>query len=375
MRFKKDKPFVIMQIADAQDGPNISPDTLKLISAALDKVKPDLVVLTGDQIKGYDAAFRAKGAEATPGRIRKALHDMLHPVVERGIPFAPTFGNHDSQGFSSPTGKNAQMGFYKELPGCLAPTAESDDVGTYTIPIQASDSSQTALNVYMIDSNGNAGTGYEPVKPEQIEWYRAQRNDLTAANGGKVVPSIVFQHIPVQEYYEVLTKVEKNAPGTIRAYRKFAGYWKPNPEYVYSLDYMGESIACPDENTGEFAAMLEKGDVFAMYVGHDHKNSWAAHHPAGMDLGYCPGSGFNTYGPSIDRAVRVFEIPEENPRGYKTYTLRYRDIVGKKVTHPIMNFINSNTPTNADDGLRWGLKILGALAGLSVLIWLLAHFL
>ncbi|MDR3345408.1 MAG: metallophosphoesterase family protein [Oscillospiraceae bacterium] len=375
MRFTKTKPFVIMQIADAQDGPDIAPDTLKLISAALDKVKPDLVVLTGDQVKGYAASFRAKGAAATPGRIRKALHDLLRPVTDRGIAFAPTFGNHDSQGFSGDTGKNAQMGFYKELPGCLAPSADGGDPGTYTIPVESDDGGKTALNVYIIDSNGNQGGGYAPVKPEQIDWYRARRDELAAANGGEPVPSIVFQHIPVQEYYEVLSKVAKGTPGAIRAYRGFAGYYTPNPEHVFQLDFMGESAAVPDENTGEFAAMLEKGDVFAMYVGHDHKNSWAAHHPAGIDLGYCPGAGFNTYGPGIDRAVRIFEIPEENPRAYKTYTLRYRDIVGKKVTHPIMNYINSNTPSNTDDGIRMGLKLLGILAGIGVLIALLVHFL
>ncbi|MDR0883201.1 MAG: metallophosphoesterase family protein [Oscillospiraceae bacterium] len=373
MRFTSGQPFKILQIADAQDGPVIAPDTLKLIAAALDKVQPDLVVLTGDQVKGYAASFRAKGAAQTPGRIRKALHDLLAPVVERGVPFAPTFGNHDTQGFSGDTGKRAQMGFYKELPGCLAPTADGDDPGTYSLPVASADGTRIALNVYVIDSQGGEGTGYAPVKPEQIDWYRAQRDAL--ADGGVPVPSIVFQHIPVPEYYEVLDRCEKKTPGNIRAYRNYAGYWKPNADKVYQLDYMGESVACPDVNTGEFAAMLEQGDVFAMSVGHDHKNSWAAHHPAGMDLCYCPGSGFNTYGPGIDRAVRVFEIPEENPRDYKTYTLRFRNLCGKKVVHPFLNFINANTPTNLDDALRMGLGLLGILAGIGAAIAAAWYFL
>ncbi|MDR1805629.1 MAG: metallophosphoesterase family protein [Clostridium sp.] len=375
MKFQKNKPFVILQLADAQDGPDIAPDTLKLLSAALDKVKPDLVVLTGDQVKGYAMSFRAKGAAATPGRIRKALHDLLRPVTERGIAFAPTFGNHDAQGFSASTGKNAQMSFYKELPNCLAPDAEGDDPGTYSIPVESSDGGKTALNIYVIDSQGNLGGGYAPVKPEQLDWYRAKRDELAAANDGKPVPSIVFQHIPVQEYYEVLKKAQKKDKDAIRAYRKFDGYWSPKTEYVYQIDYMGESCAVPDENTGEFDALLEKGEVFAMSVGHDHKNSWAARHPRGIDLCYCPGSGFNTYGPGIDRAVRIFEIPEENPREFKTYTLRYRDIVGKQVTHPIMNYINSNTPTNLEDGLVMGGKLLAFLAGLGLLAFVVFKFL
>ena len=53
MRFKKDKPFKIMQITDIQEIPAISPDTINLLEAAVEAEKPDLVVYTGDQIKGY----------------------------------------------------------------------------------------------------------------------------------------------------------------------------------------------------------------------------------------------------------------------------------------------------------------------------------
>ena len=53
MRFNKDKTFKIMQITDMQEIPAISPDTMKLLDAAVEAEKPDLVVYTGDQIKGY----------------------------------------------------------------------------------------------------------------------------------------------------------------------------------------------------------------------------------------------------------------------------------------------------------------------------------
>lgn len=49
---RPDGSFKVMQIADLQEIPAISPDTLKLMNAALDREKPDLVVFTGDQIKG-----------------------------------------------------------------------------------------------------------------------------------------------------------------------------------------------------------------------------------------------------------------------------------------------------------------------------------
>ena len=43
---RSDGSFKVMQIADLQEIPAISPDTLKLMNAALDREKPDLVVFT-----------------------------------------------------------------------------------------------------------------------------------------------------------------------------------------------------------------------------------------------------------------------------------------------------------------------------------------
>ena len=61
MKFNKGKKFKIMQITDIQEIPAVSPDTIALLEAAIETEKPDLVVYTGDQIKGYGiTAARAK---------------------------------------------------------------------------------------------------------------------------------------------------------------------------------------------------------------------------------------------------------------------------------------------------------------------------
>ena len=44
-------------MADIQDKPEVNRDTIRLIEAAIRETKPDLVVLTGDQIRGYDPAY------------------------------------------------------------------------------------------------------------------------------------------------------------------------------------------------------------------------------------------------------------------------------------------------------------------------------
>ena len=53
LKFKKDGTFRIMQIADTQDTNITSKNTVEFIGKALDSENPDLVVFTGDQIKGY----------------------------------------------------------------------------------------------------------------------------------------------------------------------------------------------------------------------------------------------------------------------------------------------------------------------------------
>ena len=45
-----------MQITDIQEIPKVSSDTMKLLNKAIFSEGPDLVVLTGDKLKGYSSA-------------------------------------------------------------------------------------------------------------------------------------------------------------------------------------------------------------------------------------------------------------------------------------------------------------------------------
>ena len=57
LRFNEDGTFRVRQMADIQDKPEVNRDPIRLIEAAIREAKPDLVVLTGDQIRGYDPAY------------------------------------------------------------------------------------------------------------------------------------------------------------------------------------------------------------------------------------------------------------------------------------------------------------------------------
>lgn len=218
MRMNKDGLFKIMQITDMQEIPKVSPDTMALLDAAIEDEKPDLVVYTGDQIKGYGVSYKGKGKELE-NAVAKTINTLLEPVTKRNIPFAVTFGNHDRQvGISN---KDQFNDIYKALPNCIGTQAEGiDGGGTYNIPIKASDGSdRDAFNLYLFDSGTDAkGGGYEAFDKKIISWYKAKRDELKEKNG-KYVPSIVFQHIPLPEYYCILRRVKKNERKAVQAYR------------------------------------------------------------------------------------------------------------------------------------------------------------
>ena len=114
LKFNNGK-FRIMQIADVQDTQRTSDATVRFIREALKVAKPDLVVFTGDQIKGY--GFYLFGGDAK-NKVTTCINSFLAPLAETGIPFTFVFGNHDDQAFS--ISKKEQLEIYKTHSNCVA---------------------------------------------------------------------------------------------------------------------------------------------------------------------------------------------------------------------------------------------------------------
>lgn len=105
LKARKDGKFKIVQISDTHmvTGPGVRRDaidangqplppseadplTVKFLEEVLDLESPDLVVLTGDQMH-HDISDS-----------QSALFKVVAPIIERSIPFAAVFGNHDDEG-------------------------------------------------------------------------------------------------------------------------------------------------------------------------------------------------------------------------------------------------------------------------------------
>ena len=347
----KDSKFKIMQIADVQDTENVSPDTLQLIEQALDSEKPDLVVFSVDQVKGYAVNFKFDGEK----RIKTAITGIVSPVAERGIPFTLCFGNHDDNPAFS---KNEQLDFYRSFSGCLA--FDTDEkikgVANHYLTVKGNDG-KDKLILYFLDTNGSLSVGgYDCLDKNQLDWYRKIRDKIENENG-KQIPGIVFQHIPPVEIFSLLKPVKKNEKGAVESYRNFKGFYKLDFNRVNKDGFMRESPAVPDTDMHELDVFKEKGDVLGVYFGHDHNNSFHGK-VNGIDLGYTQGCGFNVYGPGLDRGVRVFVFDENDIGNYKTYTVTCRDLPDFKAVKPIKDFAYTVSPPSIYDVKKAAVKTL-----------------
>ena len=345
LKFNNGK-FRIMQIADVQDTQRTSDATVRFIREALRMAQPDLVVFTGDQVKGY--GFNLMGGD-NKKKVTECINKLLAPLDETGIPFTFVFGNHDDQAFS--ISKKEQLEIYSSHENCLAYNADDEIDGycNHNLEIKGEDGT-TKLNVYLVDSLTATMDGTcDNVHENQLGWYKNVREALKEANGN-YVPSVVFQHIPVNEIYELLMEVPKGTPNSAQGFREWAGkYFAMNPERVKIDDrsFIGETPSVPNKNGGEFNVMNEKGDVFLMLFGHDHNNSFIGEYN-GMKLGYTQGCGFNVYGPGKQRGVRLIDFDENNPVDFTSTTLTVADIENFDVGNKIKNVFYTYAPTSVD---------------------------
>lgn len=320
LRYGADGKFTIMQIADTQDDDTPQESMMLFIAKALDEVKPDLVIFTGDNVVGVNAdAKEVAGITA-----------LTAPLVERSIPFTLTFGNHDHE---SGISEERQLEIYQSIPGCLAYDAvpELYGTGTHNLTILSSDGQRVVNNLWLIDSNeyDNELGGYDYVHEDQIQWYKSTANSLKTANGGKSVPSLNFQHIIVPEIYDFMYW----APFDTKISPKFNG--SPRVPIIKLSNYFTGKfkgaimeLPCPSKtNSGQYQAWLDQGDVMAAFFGHDHINEFTANRD-GIDLVNTPSPTFNSYGSYYTRGVRVIELDENNPDTYSTRMYRMVDAYG-----------------------------------------------
>lgn len=380
LQFHASGKFRVLQLSDIQDSPKVSKDTVRLIARSCDEARPDLVIFTGNQIAGYDPAYSAtfikrtwldRGMEPSPEAksktrelVRTTLRQILKPIIDRGIPFAATFGNHD---FQCGLSLEELTEIYREFPGCLNPSpqdsagklnARHDDImqaqvtynsglpGTFAFPVRDQYDARNLIGLTIINSGDYAQNGgYAQPSQKELQFLKQVVRDMETR-------AMVFQHMPVRTFYDLLKPVPATTVNAIQGYRAFESHsYVLDDNRTLAGSYLGEGISCPDRDSGEFR-FLQENNYFALSAAHDHRNGFAGI-VGGILLTATPTAGFNTYGPAPEkRAARLFEFDVRHPYEPRTQLLEFGELVGKPTGSKAYALASTYVPNNTGEAIN-----------------------
>jgi len=308
LRFDKRGKFKIVIFADIQDTLPVQESTLDYMNKILDKVKPGLVILGGDNFDG---------SQKTANRLREYLTIISEPMELRKIPWCHVYGNHAEGGYEYFNGlkKERQQPIYESFDYCISKTGDADvyGVGNYVLPVLRSDSDKIGFNVFCLDSHSYlnnfeegleekvllkrflySGKTYDVIHFSQINWYWNTSVALENYNGSKI-PAMMFFHIPLYEW----------------------NYIVRNPNQTDIKGTQNEEVCAPEANSGLLWAVYERGDVKAMFCGHDHTNDFSGKY-MGITMGYTPTIGAKEYYKAETRGARVVEVDQNDAFNFTT---------------------------------------------------------
>ena len=323
--------FKILILSDLQDTNEPQQETTDMITAAIGKTQPDLIVLLGDNIAGWWNGVDEEETNAAIDAIGKAIEPS-------GIPFALVFGNHDHEGlgdeengYTEEEAKEYILSRFQNYAGCLATEGEEmTGVGNYNLTIKDSAGERDIFNLWFMDSNPYAeeseGGGYGYVHADQTEWYQKTAAELKAENGGEPMPSLLFQHIIVPEAYNMLSEASAGDEGAVKGSSGHEDkYFVINSEYIYDGE-LNEGPCPPIYNGGQFDSWLESGDIIGAFFGHDHTNTFAGEYK-GIKLVACPAAGFYSYGGV--HGVRTVTLDENDLTDFESEVIYSDELIGE----------------------------------------------
>lgn len=241
---------------------NLKPRLTQFIEACLEEVKPDLVVLGGDNIFGLSAVAEFMD---TPISI-KTYRAIAELFEEHNQYWTLAFGNHDSESVLDKIDYLNEVVKYDYFIGGTedekyfsAKVFPTDTVignsyadyyvGNYSIPVYDETGTQIAYNIFVLDSGSYtltppADVPYLSITREQTDWYLSESEKLEQESG-HIVPAVMFSHIPFAEMED--------------AYN--AGNYLGGEEAGWMLSTIPSPI---------YDAILARGDVKGVFFGHMH---------------------------------------------------------------------------------------------------------
>lgn len=261
---------------------------LDAVRTVVQRVKPDLVIVTGD------LGFPVPYASGTLNNKREI--DMFGTLMEElDVYWTVCFGNHDTEIYSLYNREEISDYFeemdasdewdkflYREGPEDIAGYGndiilvrhpDSEDVQIVDTASYAENVENTHLTQAMVMFDSHSYTDgdyfgiawkYDNIHGDQIDWYAEEMDRLAEYNDGTVVKSLLFFHIPLREYGKYWEEYKNNGHQNTE-----------NVTYVFGkAGESGEkSFPGVDEDL-VFETAAEKGGQ-GIFCGHDHYNTYA----------------------------------------------------------------------------------------------------
>ncbi|KAK1996704.1 calcineurin-like phosphoesterase [Colletotrichum falcatum] len=329
-------------------GPAADIKTVKVMNKVLDDARPDLVVLNGDLITGDNAYLQ----NAT-----FVLDQLVGPMVDRGLPWASTYGNHDYQ--LNLTGSDI-LARERQWPNSrtqrMVP-GRGSGITNYYLPVYApggcaaGDDCAPEVVLWFFDSRG--GFEYMQTKPDGsaalvgqqnwvddsvVEWFKSTNSDLNGRHG-RDLPGVAFVHIPPRASRAVQSRgidpernpgINDDSPLSHQAEGWCGDGSQGGGE---GCDYGGQDAAF-------MRAVAGSPGMIGVFSGHDHGNSWcarwegeageAAADGRGVNLCFGQRTGYGGYGTWIRGSRQLVLTRDMLARGELDTSIRLEsgDVVG-----------------------------------------------
>ncbi|KAK1776637.1 Metallo-dependent phosphatase [Copromyces sp. CBS 386.78] len=382
LTFSKGNTFQISIFQDLHFGENAWEEwgplqdlsTTRVMNTVLDsEPATNLVVLNGDLISGENT-YQENST--------RYVDQIVEPMVRRGLTWASTYGNHDGDFNLSREGLwEEERKWLGSRTGRMVPTTDNEEeaaaagVTNYYLPVypagcgnrrkqtrqnsswyrwaaniyqnlnlnlnqnqnaheeEATDCTAPSLLLWFFDSRGGIKyqqrhpvTGHplpEPnwVHQSVVDWFTSTSASISAAAGGRVIPSIGFVHIPtnaslaLQDSSSQKGGVDANRqPGInddVPVAQQGQGWCGANGE---SGGGGGEWCDYGEQDVPFMEAIASTPGMMALFSGHDHGNTWCYKWD-----GQVPGTSQQKEEEEEEEAVTGDEGGQGNGQGHERY--------------------------------------------------------
>ena len=260
--------------------------TYAFIDQIIAETDPDLIVCSGDNILNTGI---------------KGLEEFVNLMESYQIPWVYMFGNHDAEssnvGYRKSdyasyllTAETEYLIFANDYTEYFSSSYKDERLGNFVLKTRDLDTEELLGGYIFLDAGyyDSSKSDYQSLTRGQMNWYSRKITELQSEFTGKgVVPSIVFSHIQLPEFYYGYIDAKEN---------------KNNTEFVTfqdlsTVDWDMPSIKSilnnsPKKDEGFFDLMKNLGSTKAFFVGHAH-NLWYQIKKEGILLGFGPQTGFS----------------------------------------------------------------------------------